>query len=235
MTISLNDPITTLIIGLFVVLLGWYWLGTMLNRRRVMRILRVIEGGAPEMGTRFQLPWRSSAGVQINFLEPVAPYIKANIVVSLEARDILPVWLFDHFFKGKRDQVVLRAEFARPPVSELVVLDPKTALGRLSLDHARSQGGSIEQATGPRGRRLGYSAQSKTLQKPGEDLARLILQQDWPVWVVSYQTHSPHLIVVWGVSETNREMIPPLFRRVRRVAQDVLKEGQQETAANKKR
>lgn len=223
MNISLNDPVTTAIIGLCILLLGWYWLGTMLNRRRVMRVLRLIEAGSPDLGTRFQIPWRSSAGVQINFLEPAAPYTKANIVVSLEARDLLPVWLFHHFFRGKRDQVVLRAEFPQPPASELVVLDPLTALGKLSLDHALSQGMTVERADGQRGRRLAHSAQDKALRRQGEDLAKAILQQNWPVWVVSYQTHAPHLIVVWGVSGLEQDMLPNLFRRVRRTAQEVLK------------
>ena len=216
--LPVKDPLITFLFALFFVLFVWYILGTRQNKQRSYRFFRLLRDiFTEELGAKASFKSR----VEVIVVDPVEPYARANIQLMVEEREILFLWLFTHFVKGKRDRFVLRAEFEKEPPNELLVADPSSDLGKLSLNHAREKGLSVEKTTGADGRILEFAASSGAHKKLAGHLARTILQKDWPVTVVSYHKHRPHLVAVCGIS--HEDMLPQFFRRVRKLGFEVLK------------
>lgn len=216
--VSLKDPLVTFLFALFFIFFVWYIVGTRQNRQRSFRFFGALRGiFAEELGAKASFESRA----EVIVVDPVEPYAKANIQLMMEEREILFLWLFSHFVKGHRDRFVLRAEFVKEPSHELLVADPGSELGRLSLGNARKKGLTVERTTGASGRVLGFAASSGAYKKLAGHLARTILQKDWPVTVVSYHTHKPHLVAVCGISR--EDILPEFFRRVRKLGFEVLK------------
>lgn len=197
---------------------AWFLVGGRLNRQRGYQFFRAL--------TRF---FEAELGASSNFksrlelsvIDPVEPYSRVNLQLMLEDRPVVFLWLFDHFLKGKRDQFVLRAEFDTDPIHELLVADPFSDLGKLSLKHARDKGFSIERTTGANGRILEFAGSDGNRKKMAGHLARHILQKNWPVTVISYHKHRPHLVAVCGMSPES--MLSEFFERVRKLGFSVLK------------
>ena len=214
----MKDPLVTFLFALFFIFFVWYIFGARQNRQRSYRFFRLLRGiFAEELGARVNFKSRA----EVIVVDPVEPYARANIQLMMEEREILFLWLFTHFLKGKRDRFVLRAEFEKEPANELLVADPNSDLGKLSLSHVRQKGLAVERTTGADGRVLEFAASSGAHKKLAGHLARTILQKHWPVTVVSYHKHRPHLVAVCGIS--SEDMLPQFFRRVRKLGFEVLK------------
>lgn len=155
-------------------------------------------------------------------VDPVLPYASVDLRLMLEARDIIVLWLFEHFARGKRDQFVLRARFQTEPTHDLLVADPTSSFGQISLNHARQKGLQIEKTQGADGRVLAFAASSGAHKKMAGHLARTMLQQNWPVAVISFDKNRPHHLVAVGAISPE-DFLPDFFRRVRRLAVEVLK------------
>lgn len=214
----MKDPLVTILFALLFVFFVWYIIGTRQNRQRSYRFFASLRGiFAEELGAKASFKSRA----EVIVVDPVEPYAKANIQLMMEEREILFLWLFTHVVKGNRDRFVLRAEFTKEPVHELLVADPSSALGRLSLDNARKKGFPVERTTGANGRVLEFAASSGAHKKLAGHLARTILQKDWPATVVSYHAHRPHLVAVCGISR--EDVLPQFFRRIRKLGFEVIK------------
>ena len=211
------DLTSILLFGLFLVFV-WYLVGNRINRQQAYQFFARLNpffkrdlGSSGRFNTRFDM----------DVLDPVEPYETANIQVMLEGREIIFLWLFNWFVLRKRDRFVLRAALVSEPTHELLVADPKMDLGKLSLKNARAKGMDVERTVGPDGRVLEFAASSGAYKKVAGHLARIILQQNWPITVVSYHKHRPHLVAVCGLEPG--ATLPDFFQRIRKLGFEVIK------------
>ena len=211
------DLTSVLLFGLFLVFV-WYLVGNRINRQQAYRFFAALNpffkrelGTSADFNSRFDM----------DVIDPVEPYRSGNIQVMLEGREIVFLWLFNWFVLGKRDRFVLRADLTAEPKHEFLVADPKLDLGKLALKNAREKGLSIERTVGADGRVLEFAASSGVHKKLAGHLARVILQQNWPVTVVSYHKHRPHVVAVCGLEPAS--VLPDFFQRIRKLGFEVLK------------
>lgn len=104
----------SLAIGLVLVVMLWFTLGTQRNVRKGNEILRWLQGGLPILGSRTTLRWLGSSAVELGIAEASAPFRDATLVVVLEPRDVGLLWAFSRS-RGRRDFLIVRANLRRAP------------------------------------------------------------------------------------------------------------------------
>jgi hypothetical protein len=99
-----------LVIGLSLVLGLWFLGGTWYNRRRARQIWHWLEPGLDVFGGQVGKVWigSSGAGLRVAIDRASPPFRRLELVVRLESRENLPLWLFE-VARGQRDQLTLRA------------------------------------------------------------------------------------------------------------------------------
>jgi hypothetical protein len=110
-------------IGLILVVMLWFALGTQRNIRRGNELLRWLQGGLPLLGHRTTLRWLGSSVVQLGIVEPEAPFREATVSIVLEPRDVPLLWAFARS-RGRRDFVIVRGNLVRSPRFTVDVRDP---------------------------------------------------------------------------------------------------------------
>gem|GEM_PF-5972122 len=215
----MDDWLTRVLLVLLFLFFAWYFIGKRMNKQRAFHFMAALRSiFSEELGGK--AAFKSQEYLVV--VDPVAPYASVDLRLMLEARDIIVLWLFDHFARGKRDQFVLRARFQAEPKHDLLVADPTSSFGQISLNHARQKGLYIENTQGADGRVLAFAASSGAHKKMAGHLARAVLQQRWPVAVISFDKDRPHhLVAVCAMSPES--FVPDFFRRVRRLAVEVSK------------
>jgi hypothetical protein len=116
-------------IGLILVVMLWFALGTQRNIRKGNELLRWLQGGLPILGRRTTLRWLGSSAVELGIVEPQPPFRDATVVVVLEPRDVGILWAFARS-RGRRDFVIIRANLVRAPGFSMDVRDPRGWTGR---------------------------------------------------------------------------------------------------------
>jgi hypothetical protein len=175
----------SLAIGLILVVMLWFALGTQRNIGRGNGLLRWLQGGLPILGRRTTMRWLGSSAVELEIVEPQAPFREATVVVVLEPRDVALLWAFARS-RGRRDFVIIRANLVRAPGFNMDVRDPSGWTGR--PDEADGEW----QDSG---------AGTVTLAGPGADDA--LMRAAWDrlsgltagVWRLTVQQVVPHLEV----------------------------------------
>lgn len=111
-------------IGVALVLLVWYFAGLYVNRIRAQQLLRAIRDGIGQVGAKSTVKWFGRAAFQVDVGEPVAPFVAFRLLCLLEPRDfpLAQVW---SRLRGRRDQVMIHADFARAP-AEAGQPDPRS-------------------------------------------------------------------------------------------------------------
>lgn len=221
----MNDAVTNVLLGVLLALVAWYFVGRNVNRRRAFRTMHRIRDGLANLGPSVGFQWRPNVGLEMPVARPVSPFAQARLSLLPLPREVLPLWLFDRFVRGRRDRLVLRAEFAQAPAAELLVADPGIDLGKLALDTAASKGISSEHLRGSGGHVMAYAGGDAERARLARDLARTVLEQDWPLRVVSYHKHRPHLVAVWEIDRLDSNLMSRMLKRLRRLGQEVLKES----------
>lgn len=121
-------------IGLILVVMLWFALGTQRNIRKGNQLLTWLQGGLPMLGRRTTLRWLGSSAVQLGIVEPEPPFREATVVVVLEPRDVAVLWAYARS-RGRRDFVIVRANLVRAPVFSIDVRDPRGWTGRPDQRH----------------------------------------------------------------------------------------------------
>ncbi|BDG60972.1 hypothetical protein [Caldinitratiruptor microaerophilus] len=129
----MEQTLTRVVVFLAFALLGWWFVGNWLNRRRANALARVIYHAVPVLGQRATIrPVGSgSAGFHIEIQDPVPGVRWAALLCLLEARDFPLAWIYTRL-RGRRDTVILRVDFATPPKEEARP-DPRTAGAQAGL------------------------------------------------------------------------------------------------------
>jgi hypothetical protein len=117
-------------IGVILVVMLWFALGTQRNIRKGNDMLRWLQGGLPILGRRTTLRWLGSSVVQLGIVEPEMPFREATVAIVLEPRDVPLLWAFARS-RGRRDFLIIRANLVRAPAFSMDVRDPHGWTGRL--------------------------------------------------------------------------------------------------------
>jgi hypothetical protein len=174
-------------IGLILVVMLWFALGTQRNIRRGNDLLRWLQGGLPTLGRRTTMRWLGSSAVELGIAKGEAPFRDATVVVVLEPRDVALLWAFARS-RGRRDFVIIRANLVRAPRFSMDVRDPSGWTGR------------PEEADGE-WQKLSWTAGALALMGPGADEG--VMRAAWDrlstatggVWRLTVQQVVPHVEV----------------------------------------
>ena len=178
-------------IGLILVVMLWFALGTQRNIRKGNDLLRWFQGGLPMLGRRTTLRWLGSSAVELGIVEPEPPFREATVISVLEPRDVAVLWAFARS-RGRRDFVIIRANLVRAPRFSMDVRDPSGWTGR--PDKQDEEADDRRQAED-------WSGGSVALVGPGADEAAV--RSAWDrlgevtggVWRLTVQPLVPHLEV----------------------------------------
>ena len=195
----------------------WFALGTQRNIRRGDRILKWLQGGLPILGRRTTVRWLGSTAVELNIVEPRAPFREVGAVVVLEARDLGWLWALGRS-RGRRDFLILRGRLERSPSFELEAGDPagwtgKDRLARLDPEAwLRDEWGAIHVAHS-------FGADIGTSKRFWDDISAL----SGGVWRMSVRRDAPHIEVHVRPPDLGAEAAEPLFEKFRDLATSVMR------------
>jgi hypothetical protein len=114
---------------LFVVVMGWFAIGSLWNVRKGNATLLWMQDGLPLLGPRTTVRWVGTTSLEMVIKDPRPPFENVVLVVFLEPRDVPWIWGVSRR-RGRRDTLILRARLTRTPVDELEVLDKTSWSGR---------------------------------------------------------------------------------------------------------
>ena len=92
----------------------WWLAGSLFNRRRSADLVKAVREALPALGEGAGIRWFGSGAFQIDLSKPAAEFTRVQVVGLLEPRDIPLVWLYWRL-RGRRDRLVVQADFRRPP------------------------------------------------------------------------------------------------------------------------
>lgn len=88
--------------------------GSLANRRRAADLVRAVRAELPALGGEGSIRWFGTGGFQVDVTRPSRGITRFQVVGLLEARDLPLVWLYWRW-RGRRDRLVIQADFSRPP------------------------------------------------------------------------------------------------------------------------
>ncbi len=108
------------VILLSVILGVWFFVGSVINRRRGMAIFEWLQSGLEKMGGISEAKWigTSGSGARLVVSKAESPFQRIEVIYLLESREILPLWIFNHL-RGKRDEMIIKASLRNTPTQEL--------------------------------------------------------------------------------------------------------------------
>lgn len=113
-----------LLVALAFVLFAWYFVGGYVNRRRALELTRQIRDAVRGIGDKPAIRWYGRSAFQVDVAQPRPPFAGFHLFCVLEPRDFALALLWTRL-RGRRDQVHLQADLARPP-STRSAPDPKS-------------------------------------------------------------------------------------------------------------
>ena len=138
-----------LVVALVAVFLVWYFVGSVLNRRRMAEAARWVNRGLegyrdePPNQSKASIKWLSTNAFNI-LLEGARPPFQGIIAtVLLQSRDMITVWFMDRL-TGRRDLLMLRCDLRRQPIWGLEVFRPRSILAGDARRLATGEGWPIQ-------------------------------------------------------------------------------------------
>lgn len=217
------DPsalLPSLAILLLIGVMLWFALGTQRNIRRGNDLLRWAQGGLPVLGKRATLRWLGSSAVEVNLVEPVAPFREAQFLAVLEPRDVGWLWAMARS-RGRRDFLIFRGTLRRSPGFDLEAGDRRGWTGRDGLerlDERVEEGPWID---------TDWGTEVQVRHSPDADAPAMRLAwqrlepQSGGLWRLSVQRVVPHLEVHLVPPDTRSVPAERLFRTVRELAEEL--------------
>lgn len=179
--------VPSIAIGLVLLVMLWFALGTQRNIRKGNDLLAWLQTGLPIVGRKTTMRWLGSSVLELSLATASAPFRDAQVLMVLEPRDVSVLWAWARW-RGRRDFMIVRANLRRAPRFSLEVGDPVGWTGR--LDEAADEAGW---------RRIAWPGECVALAGPGADesAARLawsrLSQASSGVWRLTIQPVTPHL------------------------------------------
>ena len=141
---------TNVLIGLAVLALGGFAVGSAVNVRRGNAAMAWLQGGLKRIGDKATVKWIGTTAVDLGLARSRDPFEAANVVVFLAPRDLPWLWALSRS-RGRRDTLIVRGRLARPPLEEVELLDLASWSGRDALRGMRDERWSVRPASAPGG------------------------------------------------------------------------------------
>jgi len=170
----------------------WYITGFYYNRRKSKSVAEWLYNGLITFGDVkvSRLKATSAWGAQFHVNCREGPFRQLDISFLLEARENLPLWIYNRI-QGKRDEIVLKATLSRLPSQELEAAFEADRQFKKLMDGEQNR--PYEWMAVPPGFILAYHG-----RKDLDSIARLrdlIKKYDRGIWRVSIQKKDPNLLV----------------------------------------
>lgn len=185
-----NAP-AAIVIGVSVLLLLWYFVGGQWNRRRSRLFVRGLARGFAGLDPPPKIHWLGTSAFQILTTSPPAPYRRLAIMVVLEPREMLLLWIVGRI-RGRRDLLVIKAEFQHDPRRELELFDLSTPTGREGSHSAAAERWVTTDAAPPRGLIWAYPPSQPD---PRPRWAGIVEELPFRLHRLSVRRSSPHLLI----------------------------------------
>lgn len=212
-----TDPGTLMIIGLSAILLIWFGVGILLNRRRGREFVSWLWQASQELGEGPSVRWMGTSGLRVSLAEAAEPFSQVQLIAILEPREILLWWPIHRFLRRQRDQLVIRAQLRSEPRVNLAVLDSAHPLARAFRARVERRDWQVEAAGEPSPLLLAYPPRSQTSARLAQRLAALVADQPIPVWVLSASQQPPHLLMVLPLPGPDSPPAGPFVASLREV------------------
>jgi hypothetical protein len=198
-----------LAVGLSLALALWFATGTWYNRRRARRIWGWLEDGLKVFGGRPNQVWMgaSGAGLRVTVEKPAAPFRRIELLVQLESRENLPLWLFERA-RGKRDRLVVVGTLRSPGRGEIRVVP---AGGAPDWEAAADDDWKHTKLTS----RWSVVWRGEVEEEQFEALRAFVDTYGAPLQHISYQRPKPHLFVAMGLESLEAQPSQRLLGQVK--------------------
>jgi hypothetical protein len=127
-----------LAVGLGLVLIGWYWAGNELMRRRSHRLALWSKRMIDPWGGTQSIRWLGGQAFRLEVEGPKAPFRSLMITGLVESWDVPMVWAWNRLH-GRRDIVLLQASLRHQPLWGLEVYRSGTMLAGDARHFARQE------------------------------------------------------------------------------------------------
>jgi hypothetical protein len=185
-----------LIIGLCVILAGWYIAGAIINYRRADAVSKWLQEGLDELGALSGKGWLTAlhtAG-RLALRDAKSPFQAVELLFALESRENLPVWAFRHLL-GRRDELYLRAELRAVPKMEFEVV-------RLARQKDSAE-------------RFAITGSGKKSQALAGKLNDLLAQYPNAILKLSLKPKKPHLLIRFNLADLRSGEARTLYQSLR--------------------
>lgn len=217
----MTDIANQAVIALSIALVVWYLVGSWLNRRRGLDLLRWIREGVRTLGGEATMQWLGrTSGFQVTVRKVKHPFRRIEMMVLLESREVLLLWLLNHL-RGQRDSLILKADLRTTPKSEVEIVPRRGRISKKILKAIEGEAwakGEVED-TG-----LIVLRKGKEVAKLAEKLAPLLHEYAPHVLRLSLKKNSPHLLVnlsLPGLESTEAKALFGLWEEVIEASQRI--------------
>jgi hypothetical protein len=200
-----------IVIGLSVTLVLWFAGGTWYNRRRARQVSQWLEAGLGVFGGRAGKVWIASSGTGLRVAvdNAQAPLRRLELIVRLESRENLPLWLFE-LAQGKRDQLTLRA-WLRSAARGEIELAPAEGVFDRALQAETDQPWQRTNAAP----HWVIAQRGTTEERQLAALQEFVAAYGQGLQRFSLRRAEPHLFVQLGLRQLPRESSRDLFQRLK--------------------
>ena len=126
-------------VALGIFLLGWYFVGNELMRRRAHRLALWAKRVIDPFGGRQSIRWLGGQAFRLEVDDPKAPFRSLSLTGLVESWDVPMVWAWNRFH-GRRDMIVLQATLRSQPIFGLELFHPRSILAGDARGFARQEG-----------------------------------------------------------------------------------------------
>jgi len=213
------DLATQAVIALSILLVVWYVVGAWLNRRRALSILRWVREGVRGLGGQATMRWLGrTSGFQVSVKGAKRPFKKIEMMVLLEPREVLLLWLFNRL-RGRRDMMSFKADLRTRPKAELEIVPGRSGIARKLLKALEEEAwvkGEIEDTD------LMVLLKGKEVIPLTEKLTPLLRECAPHILRLSLRKQSPHFLAnlsLPGLEGIGAEAVFTLLEQVIRASQ----------------
>jgi hypothetical protein len=116
------NPGTLAVGAVSALLVVWYLVGHLYNRRRGRRLRNWLTDGLDMLGGKREEGWIGSpaSGARVNIIHADPPFRRLEVTLLLANREIPLLWLVEHL-RGRRDRIIIRATLRSPRRGEVRV------------------------------------------------------------------------------------------------------------------